>query len=184
MEAIPATAVPPPVVQRTAPAQVPAISADFVAYIKNAENPNKVGYVPAKKRWFPHKDPSGGWNIGYGHHFTSAHEYVKYRTHGMTDEEVNRLLIVDIERARKVVYDYIQKRYGVRVQLTPKQEQILIDYVYTTGGLDKFTKMTDAVLRGDHDGMAREYKRTYSAGGKTHELRGRNAQFANKFLSK
>lgn len=158
------------------------ITQEFLSYIKGVENPQRIGWDKTKKRWFPHKDPSGGFNIGYGHHFQSNEEYARYKEKGMSNSEVEALLVQDIVSARKTVQNYIQRRYRVNIQLTPHQEQMLVDYVFNSGGLEKFPKMVDAILRFDKDKMRQEYKRFATIGGAKKELTGRNQQFAANFM--
>ena len=157
------------------------LSQDFVDYLKTVENGSKVGYKNGK--WFPHADPSGGYNIGYGHHLQSTEEYNQLVKTGLSNDQVNDLLAKDVFSAQKTVDDYIQRRYKVKLHLEPKQYQMLIDYVFNIGNLDGFPKMVDAVIRSDKDGMNKEYKRTGIIRGKKKELTGRNTMFANKFLA-
>ncbi len=183
-------ATPPPaqirqpaaIVRSAEPQANSLVTTDFLNYIKKAENPNFVGWDKTRKRWYPHKDPSGGFNIGYGHHFQTNEEYQKYAKQGMSNEEVEKLLVDDILKAKKVVQQYIQRRYKVNLQLSLKQEQMLVDYVFNMGGLDKFPKMVDAVLRSDKEKMRKEYKRYAKIGGEVKEIKGRNDQFAAAFM--
>lgn len=57
------------------------------------ENPQRIGWDKTRKLWFPHKDPSGGFNIGYGHHLQSDEEYRRYKAKGLSNEEVEKLLV-------------------------------------------------------------------------------------------
>lgn len=157
------------------------LSQDFVDYLKTVENGSKAGYKNG--RWFPHADPSGGYNIGYGHHLQSTEEYNQLVKTGLSNDQVNDLLAKDVFSAQKTVDDYIQRRYKVKLHLEPKQYQMLIDYVFNIGNLGGFPKMVDAVIRSDKDGMNKEYKRTGVIRGKKKELTGRNTMFANKFLA-
>lgn len=157
------------------------LSQDFLDYIKKVENGNKAGFKNG--RWYPHKDPSGGYNVGYGHHFQDESTYAKVLKNGLSDQEVEDLLVQDILSAQKSVHDYIKKRYKVNLALTPQQEQMLIDYVFNIGSLNSFPEMVDAVLRSDKEKMKREYKRFGVINGKRKELTGRNTMFSNKFLA-
>ncbi len=171
----------PAAIHRSVQRANPVLSQDFLDYIKKAENGNNVGLKNG--RWYPHKDPSGGYNVGYGHHFQDENTYLKALKNGLSNQEVEDLLVQDILAAQKGVHDYIKKRYKVNLALTPQQEQMLIDYVFNIGSLDSFPEMTDAVLRSDKGKMKREYKRTGVVNGKRKELTGRNVMFANKFLA-
>ena len=181
--ALPANArVQQAIVRQAEPKTGGVVTPEFLGYIRGVENPQRVGWDKTRKLWFPHKDPSGGFNIGYGHHFQSMEDYQRYKTSGMSNEGVEKLLVQDILAARKVIQKYIQRRYKVNLQLTPHQEQMLIDYVFNSGGLEKFPKMVDAVLRSDKEKMRKEYKRFAKIGGQKKELAGRNQQFASNFM--
>lgn len=171
----------PPAIHQTVQKSDPILSKDFIDYLKAVENRGKVGFKNG--RWFPHKDPSGGFNVGYGHHLQSDEEYNRIAKTGLTDQQVEQLLAQDILNAKKKVDDYIRKKYKVNLRLTPDQYHMLIDYVFNLGGLESFPKMVDAVLRSDKSKMKQEYKRTAVLNGKKKELTGRNTAFAQKFLA-
>ena len=158
------------------------VSRDFLEYLKSVENPSRVGYDRRRNRWFPHKDPSGGFSIGYGHHFQKPDLAAHYRKVGMSNDEVEKLLRSDVQRARVRVREYIRNRYGVDVRLSSQQEQMLIDYVFNTGGLEKFPNMVDAILRNDQKRMGAEYRRFANIGGSKTELTDRNSRFASRFF--
>jgi len=179
IEAQPALPPTPPAIHQTVQKTSPVVTQDFIDYLKKVENGNNVGLKSG--RWYPHKDPSGGFNIGYGHHLSQA-EYLNFSKTGATDKQVNDLLVQDIHNAKQKVDDYIRKHYKVNLQLTPKQYQMLIDYVFNIGGLGSFPKMVDAVLRSDRGTMKKEYKRSAVINGKRQELTGRNQAYAQKFL--
>ena len=172
--------VTPPAIQRAAQPSSSFITQDYLDYIKTAENRSRVGFE--KGRWYPHKDPSGGWNVGYGHHLTDS-EYQSISKYGLSNQEVENFLIQDLMAAHRKVHDYITKKYGVKLHLTPKQDQMLVDYVFNLGSLSSFPKMVDAIVRSDREKMGKEYKRSAVINGKRKEITGRNTQFANKFLS-
>ena len=171
----------PPAIHQTVQKSDPVLSKDFINYLKAVENRGKAGFKNG--RWFPHNDPSGGFNVGYGHHLQSDEEYRRIAKSGLTDQQVEQLLAQDILDAKKKVDDYIRKKYKVNLRLTPDQYHMLIDYVFNLGGLESFPKMVDAVLRSDKDKMKQEYKRTAVLNGKKKELTGRNTAFAQQFLA-
>jgi GH24 family phage-related lysozyme (muramidase) len=74
--------------------------------------------------------------------------------------------------------DQVHKELG-GIKLTPKQEEMFIDFVFNMGTLKKFPKFTEFALKNDLGGMRDQYKRY--AGGK--ELKGRNNEFLKRFLS-
>lgn len=172
---------PPYVAHPTHQAQSRAISPQFLTYVKRVENPAKKGFNAQRKLWFPCADPAGGQTIGYGHRVQNE-ERGKFNR-GLTDAQVEQLLVADLEAARLNVHRYIKSRYGVTLTLTPKQEQMLIDYAFNSGGLEKFPKMADAILRGDRTRMRGEYKRYATVDGSKRELSDRNAQFASTFMN-
>lgn len=143
----------------------------FIDYIKKVENQGKIGYNSEKKLWFPHKSFEGGSDtIGYGHKIQSGENFSK----GITDAQAEELLKKDLAKAKQQV----NKELG-GVKLTPKQEEMFIDFVFNMGTLKKFPKFTQSVLKNDLDGIKAQYKRY--AGGK--ELKGRNSEFLKRFLS-
>lgn len=169
----------PPAIHADAASEPAYMTPQFLAYIRNMENPQKVGYK--KGLWYPHNDPSGGKNVGYGHQLKTATELAKANK-GLTNDEVERLLKDDIRKASAGVHKYIQKKYGLKLKLHVKQEQMLIDYVFNLGSLDSFPKMTDAVLRWEPDKMGKQYKRFAKIGGKRKELTKRNTAFKSTFM--
>ena len=143
----------------------------FIDYIKKVENQGKVGYDAQRKLWFPHKSFEGGSDtIGYGHKIQKGEDFSK----GITDAQAEALLKTDLAKAKQQVY----KELG-GVKLTPKQEEMFIDFVFNMGTLKKFPKFTEFALKNDLGGMKAQYKRY--AGGK--ELKGRNTAFLQRFLT-
>ena len=146
-------------------------SGSFTDYIKKVENQGKVGYDVQKKLWFPHKSFEGGSDtIGYGHKIQKGEDFSK----GITDAQAEELLKKDLAKAK----DQVHKELG-GIKLTPKQEEMFIDFVFNMGTLKKFPKFTEFALKNDLGGMRDQYKRY--AGGK--ELKGRNNEFLKRFLS-
>jgi GH24 family phage-related lysozyme (muramidase) len=143
----------------------------FVDYIKSVENAGKTGYDKNKKLWFPHKSFEGGSDtIGYGHKIQKGEDFTK----GITDSQAEALLKKDLEKAK----EQVNKELGGR-QISKKQMEMFIDFVFNMGTLKKFPKFTLAALKNDSDGMKSQYKRF--ASGK--ELKGRNTAFMKRFLS-
>ncbi len=155
-----------------------ALSSDFINYIKAVENGQKVGYDKTKQLWFPHKSVEGGLpTIGYGHKIQTTNELTGFNK-GISDSAAESLLKSDLSIAEKRVHEYIKKRYKVDVMLTTRQNEMLTDFAFNLGSLNKFPKFTDAVLRNRWDIVKQEYIR--KAG--TKELTGRNQAFFNRFL--
>jgi len=151
----------------------------LVDYFKNVENGAKVGFDKKSNVWKSIKGPAGGEiAIAYGHNIKPGENFTK----GITDQEANRLLEKDIESSKRHVYKDIS-RYGIS-KLTPEQEEMLIDFDFNIGSVNKFPKLTRAVLNKDWNTVKKEYKRTYvDRSGKKKELRGRNEAFYNRFLA-
>lgn len=165
-------AAPPNHVQQ---ASTNIFSANFVNYIKMVENSIKKGRKE-DGNWLPYKDPAG-WHIGYGHKIKTNHE-LKAFNKGASDADVEKLLSNDLAIANRVVHDYIKRRYKVDVKLTPVQTEMLVDFAYNLGNLDKFPKFVDAVLRNQKEIIKQEYERKTGS----EDLAGRNAAFYNRFL--
>ena len=115
--------------------------------------------------------------IGYGHKIKNDKELEIFNK-GASDEYVIKLLTSDLELANRHVNTYIKNKYKVNLNLTEKQREILIDFAFNLGGLEKFPKLTDAVLRNNWEVVKQEYIR--SSKGKP--LTDRNTAFYNRFL--
>lgn len=162
-----------PAITQTVVTKTSDISLDqsFVDYIKNVENAGKKGYDKQKKLWFPHESFEGGSDtIGYGHKIQKGEDFSK----GITDAQAEALLKRDLERAKNIV----NKEVGGR-QLSKKQMEMFVDFVFNMGTLSKFPKFTEFALKNDLQGMKAQYKRF--SGGK--ELKGRNSAFLQRFLT-
>jgi len=150
----------------------------FLNYMKNVENGILKGYDRSKNLWFPHESYEGGLpTIGYGHKIKTKNE-LNRMNRGVTDSEINRMLTQDLETAKKSVEDYIEKRYKVKLMLEKNQQEMLVDFAFHLGSLDKFPEFTEAVLKKDWNTVKKEYKR--HARGK--ELTGRNDSFYQRYL--
>ena len=161
----------PTTITRTVSLKEPSSNTSFTDYLKYVENGNKVGYDVKKKLWFPHKSVEGGSDtIAYGHKIQSGEDF----SGGLTDSQAEDLLKKDIEKAKIQINKELKG-----TKLTPKQEEMFIDFVFNMGTLKKFPKFVQATLKNDESGINTEYKRF--AGGK--ELKGRNMAFARRYLS-
>jgi GH24 family phage-related lysozyme (muramidase) len=160
----------PTTITRTVSVKEPSSNSSFADYLKYVENGNKVGYDKNKKLWFPHKSFEGGSDtIAYGHKIQSGEDF----SAGITDAQAEELLKKDIEKAKSQINKELRG-----TKLTPKQEEMFIDFVFNMGTLKKFPKFTEFALKNDLEGMKDQYKRY--AGGK--ELKGRNTAFARRYL--
>lgn len=163
--------VPPPaIVQR---AEV--FSQDFVNFVKSAENAGKVGFKNGK--WYPHKSFEGGLpTIAWGHKIKNRQELRKV-IRGISNQEAETLLRKDLETAKANVQKYV-KGLGVNIPLSPKQMEMLTEFAFNLGGLEKFPKFTKAVLNKDWVEAEKQSKRF--SGGK--ELTRRNKLFHDRYF--
>ena len=167
---------PPAIIQTTNSFGNIATNQNFINFVKTIENSQKSGFKNGK--WYPHKSFEGGLpTIGYGHKIKNKRELNQVKN-GISDEQTNKNLIHDLESARQKVHLYIRQKYKVNLRLTKEQEEMLTEFAFNLGGLNKFPTFIDAVLRNNWDVARKEYKR-YS-GGK--ELKIRNELFYNRYL--
>lgn len=177
------------------PAQPPAqyqqvtnsiINADFLKFMMSAENAAQNGRDPKTGLWKPHVSPEGGLEtIGYGHKLHNWLEVKKYIEKPLSDKEIIKLLQNDLIEANKKVHKYIGGYYRAKIMLNQKQEEMLTEFAFNLGGLEKFPKFVEAVLRNDINTMRREFKRFYRTPGgvKPIEMERRNKLFYDRYLS-
>lgn len=156
-------------------AQYQEFSPDFIKYMQTVENSIHTGFDKQKQLWFPYKDITG-WHIAYGHKLRD-NEVINFKE-GIDQKAAERLLTQDLQIAKYRVHDYIKKTYKSDVMLSKKQEEMLLDFSFNLGGLHKFPKFVDAVLRNQLDIVKKEYIRKSA----DQELTGRNEAFFNRFL--
>lgn len=170
---------PPPAIQQQSFES--NFSADFVNFIKNLENAQKSGFI--KGKWYPHPSAEGNnLTIAYGHKIKTDKESQKFAK-GIDDREAIKLLVKDLLEAKEKVRRYIDERYKIHLMLDKKQMEMLTEFAFNLGGLDKFPKFTDAVLRKDWGKAAQEYKRSYrSSSGEKKSLTRRNQLFFDRYL--
>lgn len=168
----------------------------FISYIKRVENAKCKGWNSKKQLWFPHKSPEGGFpTIGYGHKISSEQE-LKRCNKGLTDSDVNNLLLNDLMNAERRVYsdlnDMIQsKKITIpadmvkdgKLQLSTQQIEMLIDYAFNVGTIKKFPKFTNALINNDMNGIESEYIRKAKIGGKYVPI-ARNKDFYDTFINR
>lgn len=150
----------------------------FIEYIKTVENGNKTGFDTFTKRWMPHKSIEGGSDtIAYGHKIQKNESYLKS---GITDEEATTLLKQDICNAKIKARTEIDNKYGTGTfdLLSIKHQEMVIDFVFNLGSLQKFPNLTTGIINNNYTTIRTEYKR-YSAG---KELIGRNRAFHSRFI--
>jgi len=172
--------VPPPAHYQAASQSI--TNSEFLKFMMNVENAELKGRDSKTGTWHPRVSPEGGLEtVGYGHKLKSWSEIRKYT--GISDKDVVKLLRDDLAEANKKVHDYIKNHYGAKILLSQKQEEMLTEFAFSLGGLDKFPKFTEAVLRNDIPTIKKEYKRFYRDKNQTPiELERRNKLFYDRFL--
>lgn len=148
----------------------------FLQFIKSVENAQRIGRLP-NGTWLPHASPEGGADtIGYGHKLKKGDDF----SLGLTDAEVDELLIEDLEKADDILKAYLKEEYFA---LDVARKEMLLDFVFNLGSLRGFPKFTQAVIKGDQVTMEAEYKRFYKTPkGVVHELKRRNRLFHLRYL--
>ena len=171
-------ATPPAITQQ---AEDRSFSADFINFVKRLENAEKVGFNNGK--WYPHASPEGGRpTIAYGHKIKTDKEQQAF-AQGIDERASIKLLVKDLMDAKDKVRQYIDKKYRIHLILEDKQMEMLTEFAFNLGGLDKFPNFADAVIRKDWKGAAQEYKRGFTAaGGERRELTRRNQLFFDRYL--
>jgi GH24 family phage-related lysozyme (muramidase) len=162
------------------------LSNGFIDYLKKVENGGKIGWDTDKELWYPHPSPEGGNDtIGYGHKLLNVE--VEVAEDGMTDKEIEDLLVEDMYEATRdlehILNDYFDADY---TQLSDSSQEMLADFAFNLGGhgLRKFPKFVNATIDEDIDTMRKEYKRYYTDGnGVKKELEQRNKEFYTLFLA-
>ena len=163
--------IPPPAIHQYAE----VFPQDFINFVKNLENAEKIGYKNGK--WYPHESFEGGLpTIAWGHKVKNKLE-LKRLISGISNSEAEKMLRDDLQIARKNVDRYI-KGLGVKIPLSPIQIEMLTEFAFNLGGLEKFPKFTKAVLNQDWKTAERESKR-YSKG---KELTRRNELFRKRYF--
>lgn len=143
---------------------------DYLSFMKNVENAARTGRNP-NGVWFPHPSFEGGTpTMGYGHKMTNIDDY----SSGLTDQQVNALLVHDLEAADARLRGDLGSDYNT---LDDRRKQMLLDIVFNVGGLSKFPNFRKAVIDNDIPTMAREHHR-FSGG---QPLTRRNQLFAEYF---
>jgi GH24 family phage-related lysozyme (muramidase) len=157
----------------------PVFSTSFTNYIKKAENGIRSGFRHGK--WFPIPDPNGKFNvIAYGHRVLPGENFDA----GITEEQAHQMMMKDLFDAWHRADKWLRAKYSKGMNAIPRQSQeILTDFAYNPGSLGTFPKFVDAVMKGDMEGMQREYKRSFVNGAGERKEMGRNALFAQLFFN-
>lgn len=162
------------------------ISNVFIEYLKKVENGGKTGWSDADQLWYSHASPEGGNDtIGYGHKLLNSE--LEQAAKGLTDNEIDDLLLEDLHTASNVAYTVLSQHFNANFDdLCVNSQEMLIDFAYNLGGngLRKFPKFVNAVIDDNIEVMSQEYKRYYTSGnGVKKELEQRNKEFQTLFLA-
>ena len=162
------------------------LSSSFLEYLKKVESGGKVGWDSSKELWFPHASPEGGNDtIAYGHKLLDSE--VEQANEGLTDDEVEQMLIKDLDTAEYGAKNILQDHFNEDFDdLSEDKQEMLIDFDFNLGsyGLKRFPKFVGAVCSDDKDTLCKEYKRYFTDGfGAKKELKQRNEEFYKLFLA-
>jgi GH24 family phage-related lysozyme (muramidase) len=162
------------------------ISDVFIEYLKKVENGGKTGWSNDDQLWYSHASPEGGNDtIGYGHKLLNSE--LEQAAKGLTDNEIDDLLLEDLHTASNVAYTVLSQHFNANFDdLCVNSQEMLIDFAYNLGGngLRKFPKFVNAVIDDNIEVMSQEYKRYYTSGnGVKKELEQRNKEFQTLFLA-
>mgnify|MGYP003664212199 FL=1 len=162
------------------------ISNVFIEYLKKVENGGKTGWSNDDQLWYSHASPEGGNDtIGYGHKLLNSE--LEQAAKGLTDNEIDDLLLEDLHTASNVAYTVLSQHFNANFDdLCVNSQEMLIDFAYNLGGngLRKFPKFVNAVIDNNTEIMLQEYKRYYTSGnGVKKELEQRNKEFQTLFLA-
>jgi len=114
--------------------------------------------------WFPHKSYEGGLpTLGYGHKFATSQEYdmwLRQYPDGMTQEQIEQLLINDISKHAARGRQYVDSRFGGGVwnKLPQNSKDMLTDMAFNPG-IEEFPTFTGAVVSNDWGLAKQEYSR-------------------------
>lgn len=158
----------------------------FVDYMKRVEGlKTDKGKTP-----FRYKSPEGGTDtIGIGHKLTdeeiNSGKVYGYDLATLTEDQVNDIFKTDMLKYESKLIKTLREDYNTSYfDLSPRKRQMLLDYQFNLGSVNTFPSFTKAVIKGDIDTARKEYKRTYKdSKGVRKELKDRNTQFFNQFLS-
>tara|TARA_R100001377_G_scaffold79464_1_gene57754 strand:+ start:468 stop:959 length:492 start_codon:yes stop_codon:yes gene_type:complete len=162
------------------------ISDVFIEYLKKVENGGKTGWNNDDELWYSHASPEGGNDtIGYGHKLLNSE--LEQAAKGLTDIEIDDLLIEDIHKAIDSASTVLSQHFNADFDdLCVNSQEMIIDFAYNLGGngLRKFPKFVNAVIDDNTEVMSQEYKRYYTSGnGVKKELEQRNKEFQTLFLA-
>jgi GH24 family phage-related lysozyme (muramidase) len=118
----------------------------------------KVGPSFKNGKFYPYRDSTGNFTIGYGHYIGKGEkEAVKYRN-GITKGQAHNLLIEDMKRTMDDFVLLLQRKRAV--DLTIDQQRVLYEMTYTMGAdkLSRFNKLWKSVENSNSHKFKKEIK--------------------------
>ena len=118
----------------------------------------KVGPSFKNGKFYPYRDSTGHFTIGYGHYLgKSDKEAAKYRN-GISKRQAHNLLISDMKRTMDDFVLLLQRKRAV--DLTVDQQRILYEMAFTLGvdKLSRFNKMWKSVENNNQRKFKKEIK--------------------------
>lgn len=115
----------------------------------------KVGPSFKNGKFYPYRDSTGNYTIGYGHYIGKGEkDAAKYRN-GISKGQAHNLLIEDMKRTRDDFILLLQRKRAI--DLTIDQQRVLYEMTYTMGAdkLAKFNKLWKSV----ENSNARKFKK-------------------------
>ena len=154
----------------------------FINYMKTVEN---APLLAGDKSKLQHNSAEGGNDtVAFGHKLTDE-EVISGKVYGydytnLSTDQANDIFKSDIKKAHTTLIDKFGDQY---IGLDNKRKQMLIDFQYNLGGLNKFPKFTEALFKNDTETMMKEYKRFFKDP-KSGDMKplGRNKNFSDFFF--
>lgn len=118
----------------------------------------KVGPSFKNGKFYPYRDSTGNFTIGYGHYIgKSDKDAAKYRN-GITKGQAHNLLIEDMKRTRDDFILLLKRKRAI--DLTFDQQRVLYEMAYTMGTdkLAKFNKLWKSVENSNSRKFKKEIK--------------------------
>lgn len=130
----------------------------IISQLKNAEGTSELQAVLKRSliggdvgasfkdgKFYPYRDSTGNYTIGYGHYLgKSERDAIKYRN-GISKQQAHNILIADMKRTEGDLILLLQRKRAV--DLTIDQQRLLFDMAFTLGidKLSKFNKMWNSI---------------------------------------
>lgn len=118
----------------------------------------KVGPSFKNGKFYPYRDSTGHFTIGYGHYLgKSERDAVKYRN-GISKRQAHDMLLQDMERTKNDFVLLLQRKKAV--DLTLEQQRVLFEMAYTMGcdKLSRFNKLWKSVQNSNSHRFKKEIK--------------------------